>query len=212
MEVYMKDKNKLITFSGLTILAVSLMFLSACSLFSSGDSGRIDTLETKVQANNTQIAALQQQVQDLQSKVSALQPATTTPKTTTTTPATTRSTTTGPAGLATSDVAFSNLVVTPNPVLTGQTASISVDVTNNSNKTGSYKIIMTETMVYPNTSSTNLEYSSSANFTPGQKQTVTFTVSKDNPSGYTVKVGTLTGQYTVISPAPTTTTTTDQAQ
>jgi hypothetical protein len=201
MEEIMKFKKRLFIVSGMFLLMSGLTFLSACSMFSSsGDSARIDSLETQVQANSAQITALQGQVQELQTKVNS-QPVTTPPVSTTTTPP--ASTTSTNTGLAPGSVSYTNLTVTPQGVLIGQTVTISVTVKNSGSGQGSFKVVVSEKMVSPFIATTTTEYANTITLGPGETKTTTFTTTKDLQSVYTLTAGTQSAQYSVNTPTPT---------
>lgn len=84
----------------------------------------------------------------------------------------------------------SNLTITPERVGTGETVSIIVDVKNIRNFEQTYEIVLKINGIVESTENVTL--------TGGATGAVTFTVSKDVEGTYDIKVGGLTGTFTVI--------------
>ena len=201
----MKTNLRPMLFVSLLFLVTGTGLLSACT--SAGDTTSLDSriakLETDVQANGQAIATLQQQVAALtppsQTTVSP-----TTPPSSTTPPATTPPASTTPTSsiLPTSSVTISNLTLTPAEVNPGQTVTMSIDVNNKGTTEGSYKVVFIEKMVYPVGTLDLLEYTDLITLKPGETKKVTFTTNKNAIGAYSVTVGGLVGQYSVVAVPP----------
>jgi hypothetical protein len=84
----------------------------------------------------------------------------------------------------------SNLVIEPAEVLSGQTASVTVDVTNTGGAEGTYSVVLLVNGVN--------ESSKEITLAPETTETVQFLLSKDAPGAYNIEVAELNGTLSVF--------------
>lgn len=89
------------------------------------------------------------------------------------------------------DFKVSNLVIEPAEVLTGETVSITVNVTNTGTAEGTYDIVLIVNGVN--------ESSKEITLAPETTETVRFLLSKDTPGTYSIEVAELNTKLTVIT-------------
>lgn len=89
---------------------------------------------------------------------------------------------------------INNLTIDPDSITAGGTATVSVDVTNDSGETGTYTAVL-EMDGSPITSQDE-------EIDGGDTETITFTIEEDEEGTHTISIGDLTGTLTVTSPSP----------
>jgi len=88
---------------------------------------------------------------------------------------------------------ITGLDVTPEQVPPGQPVTVSAQVTNIGDSEGNYTVNLTV--------NGQVEQTKAVTLAPEVMETVTFTVTKETPGSYTVSIGDLTEEFTVIAPS-----------
>jgi len=88
---------------------------------------------------------------------------------------------------------ITGLDVTPEQVLPGQPVTVSAQVTNVGGSEGNYTVNLTV--------NGQVEQTEAVTLAPEAMETVTFTVTKEVPGSYTVSIGDLTEEFTVVAPS-----------
>jgi hypothetical protein len=91
--------------------------------------------------------------------------------------------------------AISDLILSPMEIYTGDTTSISVNVTNTGDLSGTYSVVLKINDVVSETKQVALD--------GHESQTVSFSVSLDTAGTYNIGIGSLSGVLTVTEPTPT---------
>jgi len=88
---------------------------------------------------------------------------------------------------------ITGLDVTPEQVPPGQPVTVSAQVTNTGDSEASYTVNLTV--------NGQVEQTKTVTLAPEAMETVTFTVTKETPGSYTISIGDLTEEFTVVAPS-----------
>ena len=88
---------------------------------------------------------------------------------------------------------ITGLDVTPEQVSPGQPVTVSAQVTNTGDSEASYTVNLTV--------NGQVEQTKTVTLAPEAMETVTFTVTKETPGSYTISIGGLTKEFTVVAPS-----------